>query len=215
MPFRIPIFTNLLISCLAFSGAGQDIDLQQIEFEFLGNRIELVPGPVAKTLYSDDCGKAGVLDFASRLPSDTQNLLIEQLRNLRHELNLNDWLFYQLIRRTAQALCPKSDHYYRYTVLKWWMLVHTGYDARLRYGQDKLLFYVQTDDAIFEIPVFRWQNRNFVCLNYHDYANRIDFDRESFELLPLKVPTEGSHPFSYRINRLPSLGAGSYQERKL
>ncbi|MBC7851396.1 MAG: hypothetical protein H7Y31_16755, partial [Chitinophagaceae bacterium] len=125
----------------------------------------------------------------------------------------DDWFFYQLIRRTAQQISPKEANYERYTAYKWFLLRQCGYDALLTFASDKLLFYVQSDDKIYNIPTRISLNKQYICLNYHDYG-LIDFNLYSFKEITL--PTlAGFSSFSYKITRLPEFAASDYREKEI
>jgi hypothetical protein len=125
----------------------------------------------------------------------------------------DDWLFYQLIRKTAQHLSPKAVNYKRYTLYKWFLLSKTGYETTLAIGNDRLLFYVQCDENIYNIP-FRMRNgKQFVCLNYHDYGE-IDFTSEQFSEVYIAF-NHSAKPFSYKITHLPGFKTGDYTEKEL
>lgn len=125
----------------------------------------------------------------------------------------DDWLFYQLVRRTAQHISPKSTNYNRYTLYKWYLMCKTGYDATLSVSPKKLLFYVQSDDAIYDIPTHLMNGKQYVCLNYHDYGS-VNFEKEHFERLGVNHP-ESVHPFSYKITHLPDFRAEDYSDKNL
>ena len=52
--------------------------------------------------------------------------VIESILQYKDENKLDDWLFYQLIRRVAQVISPKSANYNNYTLYKWYLLVQCG-----------------------------------------------------------------------------------------
>ena len=123
----------------------------------------------------------------------------------------DDWLYYQLVRKMAQQISPKGENYYRYTFYKWWFLVHSGYDARLTVAGDLLLFYVQCDEDIYNIPSRIINGRQYVCLNYHDYGS-IDFSRNHFRDATPFVAA-GTRPFSYKVSHLPEFSPDAYTEK--
>lgn len=57
-------------------------------------------------------------------------------------------------------------------------------------------------------------DKQYVCLNYHDYGGNIDFDKNRFSELALTVP-EATHSFSYKITQMPDFNPGSYTEKDL
>ena len=139
---------------------------------------------------------------------------METLLQYKKQNRPDDWLYYQLIRRTAEAISPKAENYNRYTLYKWFLLVRSGYDAMLCIAGDKILFYVQSDDNIYNIPFRMKGGKQYVCLNYHDYGNNIDFEKTIFSEVFLPQPNVGS-VFSYRLTQLPKFSESDYVEKNL
>jgi hypothetical protein len=140
--------------------------------------------------------------------------VIKKLLSYKEQLKLDDWLYYQLIRKTAQQVSPKSDNYSRYTLYKWFLLTQSGYDATLKTNGTKILFYVQTNENIYNIPYYVKNDRQYVCLNYHDYGANIDFTREPFTEEAISAPSV-TKAFSYKVIRLPGFHPADYQVKDL
>lgn len=150
----------------------------------------------------------------NQLEKSNFSSLVKSLLEIKSRHKLNDWIYYQLIRKTAQQISPKAENYYRYTLYKWFLLTRSGYDASLKISKDKLLFYVRTDENIYNIPCYLKNGRQYVCLNYHDYGSNIDFNKEAFSELNLPVE-EAVNAFSYRITRLPDFNPSDYKEKQI
>jgi hypothetical protein len=191
------------------------VDAQQtIEFDFFGKKIEFNTDASFNIAFPAEFSAETVSDFAEKLFQSSHQSVTEALLHYKKELQLVDWLYYQLVRKTAQQLSPKADNYYRYTIYKWFLLVKSGYEATLKTGKDKLLFYVQCDENIYNIPAYRLNGKQYICLNYHDYSNHINFTGEIFTLVNLPAsPISAS--FSYKISRLPEFNPADYQEKEL
>ncbi|MBK0379141.1 hypothetical protein I5M19_07480 [Mucilaginibacter sp. SD-g] len=130
---------------------------------------------------------------------------------VRHELN--DWLFYQLIRKTAQQLSPKADNYGRYTLYKWFLLGKSGYDARLALTKDKVIFYVLNNEDVSDIPYFMIEGKKYICLNYHDYPGyNINQDRP--EPISVIIADKGK-AFSYQVTKMPDFKPEAYTDKEL
>lgn len=127
--------------------------------------------------------------------------VIESILQYKDENKLDDWLFFQLIRRVAQVISPKSSNYNNYTLYKWYLLVQCGYDAKLAFVQNKLLFYVQSNDNIYDIPLFKIDDKQYVCLNSHDF-DKIDFEKDELKEVDIDI-SKATNVFSYRINKIP------------
>lgn len=154
-----------------------------------------------------------VNSFYRHINAGNYQPLIDSLIAYKQKHQLNDWLYYQLIRKTAQQLSPKAANYSRYTLYKWFLLAKSGFDARLALTKTKVIFYVYTDEDIEDIPSFTIDNKKYMCLNIHDYA-RADLNGEP--CMPVAITVDGAvKPFSYKITRMPDLKADEYFEKEL
>lgn len=156
---------------------------------------------------------AGISNFYQSLNHLPYSPIIEQLLKYQAKHQLDDWLFYQLIRRTAQELSPKSVNYYRYTLYKWFLLNKCGYQATLTLNEDQLLFYVYSRDNIYGIPYYERDGKTFICLNIHDYDSVRPLGAHLIEI-STHIP-EGINPFSYRIHIMPDFKPKDYTTKQL
>ena len=68
--------------------------------------------------------------------------ITDSLTDFKEKHQLNDWLYYQLVRKTAEQISPKKENYERYTFYKWFLMVKSGFDARLTIADGRIIFYV-------------------------------------------------------------------------
>jgi len=140
--------------------------------------------------------------------------LFPSLLKYKKENQLDDWLYYQLIRNVVQQISPKEKNYYAYTLYKWYFLNQSGYDATVGFSGSTLLLYVQSNENVFNIPSYKKDGKQYFCLNYHDYGNQIDFDKNSFT--EIRVASLGAEkPFSFKIIKLPEFGQETYSEKEV
>ncbi len=214
MKTRFSILSLLLfISFLPKNSTGQ-ASYSPISFDFYGDPIELKLDKSFIINYNDQLSEQSLQSFQSVIADANSGILVRGLLDYKKQYELDDWLYYQLIRKTAQQISPKADNYYRYTLYKWFLLTQSGYDATLKTNGEKLLFYVQSDENIYNIPSYIKNGKQYVCLNYHDYGFNVDFEQEKFiEVAAGAIDTQKS--FSYKITRLPVFKPGDYQEKDL
>ena len=214
MKTRISILSLLLlISFLPKNAIGQASYIP-ISFDFYGDPIELKIDKSFIINYKETLSEQSLQTFQSIIDESNSVVLIQTLLDYKKQYELDDWLYYQLIRKTAQQISPKADNYFRYTLYKWFLLTRSGYDATLKTNGEKLLFYVQSDENIYNIPSYIKNGKQYVCLNYHDYGFNIDFEQEKFtEVAGGTVGTQRG--FSYKITHLPVFKPGDYQEKDL
>ena len=187
---------------------------QPLSFDFLGTTIEIPNNPFPGLKYTGILSEASIQEFYKKLNTKDYQSLISTIVNYRDKQQLDDWLFYQLIRKTAQQISPKAENYFSYTIYKWFLLTKSGYDALLRIDDNKMLFYVQSDEAVYNIPYLYQNDKQYVCLNYHDYGNNIDFEKEHFQ--NVNITSDGTKKaFTYKVSHLPDIRSGDYIKKDI
>jgi hypothetical protein len=187
---------------------------QTISFDFYGDTIQFERTDAASVTFSDSLSKQYVISFYDRMIATDYQPLVTAILDYKRRHNPDDWVYYQLIRKTAQSMSPKAENYFRYTLYKWFLLCSSGYDATLNIIDGKLLFYVQSDEDIYDIPFFHRDEKKYICLNYHDYNYKVDFEHSKMINVPLAVPG-AENKFSYRLTQLPDFRPESYYEKDL
>lgn len=184
-----------------------------IQFDFCGAPVQFAFDKAKLQSFQPPLSEQSIQTFYANVNNDHYHPIVNALKAYREKYKPDDWLFYQLIRKTAQYISPKADDYLRYTLYKWFLLTQTGYDAFLAQSGNRILFYVRCDEDIYNIPTRINNNKQYVCLNYHDYGE-INFLKERF--IPINVPEAAAEKvFSYKIRRLPEFSPLDYQEKDL
>lgn len=214
MKIKLPILPllGLLLVCLLSSFSPKNT--QPVRFDFYGDTVELEIDDSFKAGFDSPLSLESLTSFYEKLNAGNYADLVKKMLFYKEQYKLDDWLYYQLIRRTAQSISPKGENYTAYTIYKWFLLCKSGYNATLQIADGKILFYVQSDETIYDIPYHFKDGKQYVCLNYHDYGSMIDFDKEKFAELPVYMPG-AEKSFSYKINQLPSFKPEDYLEKDL
>ena len=186
---------------------------QNYSFEFYGNTFNFEIDPTAKVPFGEALSRETVEAFYAEMEQSNHESPINSPSTFRESYRLNDWLYYQLVRRTAQQIAPKASNYYRYTLYKWFFLIKTGYDARLAIERDKLLFYIASDDDVSDIPFYKEGSQQYVCLNIHDYPG---IDLKTHKIFPVEISNpKATRSFSYEVTQLPNFKPENYAVKNL
>ncbi len=201
----------LFIGFLPAANASQ----KQIRFDFYGDSLSFNLDNLDTVSYnSNDISEQSILAFYQKASTLHFRPLVNHLLYYKQKNNLDDWFYYQLIRKTAQQICPKQKNFELYTLYKWFLMSQSGYDAQLAISDNKLLFYILSEDNIYDIPFYKKNGKQYVCLNYHDYGSKIDFKNLAFFSVNIEIP-EAKKPFSYRVTKMPDFNTESYAEKDL
>src|SRR5262245_61283199 len=87
-----------------------------LKFDFLGSSIEMPRQLIPNFQYTASLSETSIQKFYDDLKGFDDRSLIEVLMSYRDKLKLDDWLYYQLIRKTAQQISPKAENYFSYTL---------------------------------------------------------------------------------------------------
>jgi hypothetical protein len=214
------LFAVLLLS--AISSRGQK-DLQAITGRIDGrepHKINLYSSAFSIPLTSFGftinkvAGTATAFKAAAKLINDRGYTdLIDSLLDYRKQFQLNDWMYYQLLRSVAQQLYQKEADYNAYTLFKWFLMCKSGYDAQLALSGQNIIFYVYNNEDIADIPFFMVEGKKYMCLNYHDYANATLQDHPPVPL-NLKIPG-ATKAFSNRVTHMPEFKSEDYKDKEL
>lgn len=207
-------YAAILLFLLSFVIRPNDSLANTIQFDFCG---ELISFDFDKALVPNTpvlSNEASINAFYKSLNGKDYDPLIKALLAYKEKFKPDDWLYYQLIRKAAQQISPKTEDYHRYTMYKWYFLTRSGYDAILTTSGNYILFYIHCEENTYNIPNRVVNGKQYVCLNYHDYGNNIDFAKNKFTVPDLAVP-EARNSFSYKITHLPEFRATDYKEKNL
>jgi hypothetical protein len=202
---------KLLIIGLLFNA--QVLHAQNYSFEFYDATFNFKADSSLHPTFDDALTNETVTSFYEKMNAGNYQTVLTALLAYKEKYKLNDWLYYQLIRKTAQELSPKSANYNRYTLYKWFLMTKSGYDAKIAIGNNQLIFYVRSDEDISDIPIFVIDQKKYSCLNYHDYGKL--FQRESaYQPVSIKIE-EAKAAFSYKVTRMPNFKPAEYHEKQI
>ncbi len=206
--YRYKLLMILFLSVSSVSAMAQNYS-----FEFYEGTFNFELDKSSDIAIPQELSQKSVSDFYQEMDSGNYQPLLSKLLEYKHKHKLNDWIYYQLIRKTAQQISPKAENYHRYTLYKWFFLAKSGYDARLGIGDNKLIFYVRNTENINDIPFFMEDGHKYMCLNYHDYG-KIDFVNE--QIIPAKISLpESKTAFSYKVTRMPDFKPETYTQKDI
>lgn len=147
-----------------------------------------------------EANEQSIQNFYTEIEKENYRTLIDQLQSFKEEKQLNDWLYYQLIRKVAESFSPKKANYSQYTLYKWYLMMKSGYDARLAVGDNQIIFYIKNKEDISDIPFFIIDGKQFTCLNYHDYGKLFN---QANVYKPINIYNAEASDFSYKISQMP------------
>jgi len=190
----------LLLICLSTTVFAK---VKTVEIEFYGQQIHLEYEDVLAQVSGVKFNEPEFTNFLKKQESKNHTEVLRQLQGLKSSLNLNDWMYFDLLHRfIGQMLVSGND--YEKTLLSYYLLAKSGYDSKITFLNHEMWLNVYTEDKLYEISTIFLGNKNFVNLTaainkQKDYANQI-------YLLEYPI-SNAKKAFSFDIISLPNLAS--------
>lgn len=126
---------------------------------------------------------------------------LNDIRKLKEQMILNDWLYYKLIYFLSEAISLSG--YVQVADEKdlipfvWFFLNESGFDAHIDFYDGQKFLYVYSEDMVY-LPYVIINNKKYFCLNYNNNPHFKSFlntefidqssNRDSFSFLFKKLP---------------------------
>ncbi|WP_295935624.1 hypothetical protein [uncultured Alistipes sp.] len=98
-----------------------------------------------------------------RVAGGSYDAVANECRELKKQLNLNDWGYYDLVRTLSDAFCGKKSG--ESVVLQAFLMAETGYKVRLARGDSDLYLLLALNDQVYERPYFQIDGQTFYLLD--------------------------------------------------
>jgi hypothetical protein len=211
-------YFNIFGFCIALLAMGnlpcysQGMD-KQVAFEFYDKVFNLQFDKSIIIDAPDSLSARSVNQFYNKISAGNYQPIVDSLTNYKNKHQLNDWLYYQLVRKVAQQISPKTQNYDRYTLYKWFLMTKSGYDARLAIANKSMVFYVLNEEDVSDLPFFIIDKKKYTTLNYHDLGN---MDLHKYLPLPVNLTVPYAvKPFSYKVTRMPDFKPEDYYTKQI
>ena len=204
--FKVLTVIGLVIFSVPAQAQNYSVDFYEGTFNFSADSSLHVD-------FNKELNKQSVNNFYTQVNAGNFKPIIQSLLAYKEKYKLNDWLYYQLIRKTAEQLSPKAENYSRYTLYKWFLMTKSGYDAKIAIGDNQIIFYVRNDEDISDIPFFMIDDKKYMCLNYHDYG-KLFKKEDTYKPISIEIP-EAKESFSYKVTRMPDFRPENYYQKQI
>lgn len=174
-----------------------------IQITFYSSKVKLAydPDMLQKNKH---CTSSSCLEkFYQKIEASDYQLLLKGLLREKEKLQLNDWFFYNLVRKTIEQIYPKHRGMY-HTTTTWFFMTKAGYDTRLFTAQNKYTFlFVRTTDEVYEMPYVKVEGAFYLDLTsiYHQIKTK----GLLLELQTFQPGALNQKVFSLKIKNYPRL----------
>ena len=198
---KLPVLGLLL--CLPFlSFSSEKVTTVKVDFYSTSVDVQYDPGTIFKyrTCTRDKCLKV----FFEKMEETNYQVMLDDLLNYKEILQLNDWFFYNLVRKSVEKIYAKENEIYQ-TFVCWFLFTKAGYDTHLNTAVNKFVFLnVATEDEVYNTPFSRYEGKKYINLTALYFG--LNTRRALYEI-PAYKPSTGTKLFSFKIDKLPNIPA--------
>lgn len=141
----------------------------QIQIDYYGKQLNFYYDTGFNTTVGANVDKESISDYWSRLSRTDYDDLLKQLTAQKKSLQLNDWGYASLIQRLAAEIHISRRN--ESALLSWFLLVKSGYRARVAYNDSYVFLLVPSEQEMFEVSYFNYGGSRY-------YAVEFDGDRQ-------------------------------------
>jgi len=158
-----------------------------------------------RTCARDKCLKT----FYEKMEKTNYQPLLDDLLNYKEILKLNDWFFYNLVRKSVEKVYAKKTEIYQ-TLVCWFLFTKAGYDTQLTTAVNQFLFLsVATNDKVYDTSYIRHEGKTYVNLTALYF--RLNTRRALYDI-PNYKPNIGGEIFCFDIDHLPNIPSRSFKK---
>lgn len=179
------------------------IPAQTITVDFFGAECTLRADKSALAMELEDDSENSVSKGWSILSDGRTNALINDCLDLREQLNLCDWAYYELLQQVAGDIYGDKTSR-EAIVLQAYIMTQSGYQVRFGRTKDGLMLLMSTNATVYATPYVFIDGAKFYALGSV---------AESIYVCNFKFP--GESVLSLRMKSLPTLPIDTIQGREL
>jgi hypothetical protein len=169
-----------------------------IEFNFFGSDLKMTCGGASNIGLGEPLDKESITTFWKAASLVQYEECLNDAQEKQAKMSLNDWGYYLLLHQIGAHLFGENQN--QVTLFTWFMMSKSGYQAKVGYAQDRVYLLLPTEQALYGIPYFTFNNTRF-------YEVSIDGSARATSL----TTYDGNYPgakmrLNLKVARLPQIG---------
>lgn len=197
--YRLIIFLIALIVIKVGFCESKTVDLQ-----FFNKRVSLVYDPLMVFEFpykpNDDGYFEVYFEMADTTPYRT---FLNSLREQKQALHLNDWLYFNLLKKSIDTILISQKEHMRNLFL-WFILNKSEFETQLEFKGRDITVSVLTHDLVYGVPQSKGKGGFFIDLT--SFSNQVDYRKwEPFRLTFNPNKGKKTIPFCFTLIKPPAI----------
>jgi hypothetical protein len=137
---------------------------QQISFEFIGHQLSMPKVKNSKLKFRSKPNSKTIAKHWESMAKQKHDHIITSLKSHKKNLNLNDWALALLAFEYSKALGLSDTNSQQ--LFTWFLLVKSGYDARLAYHHSAFLL-LPSEQSLFGVTYFTLDRKKYYAASFN------------------------------------------------
>lgn len=123
-------------------------DTEGVKFIFYGRPVTIVYDYNLKSFSSGKFNQAVISDFWKKTSATNYTPTVRALMEEKEVIGLNGWGYYLFVSKFSQMIFTDNNCS---TLLTWFLLVRSGFDARVGFNDDGVVLLLPTETTLYEL----------------------------------------------------------------
>jgi hypothetical protein len=154
-----------------------DKTLPTIKFTFWGLPLEF-NYQLDTEISLQPLNEKAVADFWYIASNSDYELLLNQIRESREKIRLNDWGYCLLLNEVARSIVGGDQNLTRLYV--WFLLTKTGYECKVGYGEGNVYLLIPSDNKIYGVSFVEMDGKRYYALMF-EKQEKLNFAINTYE----------------------------------
>lgn len=141
---------------------------KDINFDFFGASLSFTVDKNIKKASFYPRDQTGVSNFFDTLSATKTQAILQEIKEAKKSLNLNDWGLYLLVGKISTQLFKNQDDA---TLFNWYIFNKLGYGVRVAIGDGRVVEMFYSTKLIYSTPSYNFANKQYFVLS--------DYNKES------------------------------------
>ncbi|MEI6435026.1 MAG: hypothetical protein WCP32_09295 [Bacteroidota bacterium] len=154
-----------------------DQKMDPFSFTFCGEKVYFDIDPDLQNIKADLKGKQAIINYWDKAGETNYNMLVNQLMAARAKFNVNDYGYFMLVQKAAEAVYPLPEQTQNQLLFTWFIMVRSGFDIRMAYNNQEIAILVPSYNMVYGKRYLSIGNINFFIFSPFEGDNIMTYEK--------------------------------------
>lgn len=144
------------------------------DFDFYGYNVVLGYDENLKKPGATQMNEQTISAWFGEMSKTNYNSLLDQINYYREQMNLNDWGYFLLVKKTASGIAIQQNDA---RLLTWFLLIRSGYKVKAAYYENQVYVLLPIRNQVYGKNFFTFDNLNYYMME-GDLTNVYTYEKD-------------------------------------